>query len=135
MKNNSSLTKRDRNQTSFAENQLMAQAIDFLKPAEKLETSRGEHLRDYWAAIRRHLLLVVSIAILSTLAIAAYEARQPDKYEAVARIEIGHEDAVPGLAGSPNSVNVSSSSDDSIYFNTQLQILTSLLVVAAKPLI
>jgi capsular exopolysaccharide synthesis family protein len=129
MKNNSSLTKRERNQPPLAENQLMLQAIDFLKPAEKLETSRGEHLRDYWTAIRRHLLLVASIAILSTLAIAAYEARQPDQYEAVARIEIGHEDAVPGLAGSPNSVNVSSSSDDSIYFNTQLQILTSLGLV------
>src|SRR5262249_8695204 len=91
---------------------------------DEVEDPRGEHLRNYWQAIRRHILMVMGIALLSTLAVAVFEVRQPDQYEAVARIEVGHEESIPELTDNKGGVTVSRS-DDSVYFNTQLQILTS----------
>ena len=90
---------------------------------DEVEDPRGEHLRDYWQAFRRHILMVTGIALLSTLAVAVFEVRQPDQYEAVARIEVGQEESIPELTDK-TGVTVSRT-DDSVYFNTQLQILTS----------
>jgi succinoglycan biosynthesis transport protein ExoP len=79
-----------------------------------------DNLRDYWCALRRHLWLVVSITILATLAMAVYEANEPDLYEAKSRIEIGQENVNSG-----GNAIVSEPANDSVYFNTQLQILNS----------
>jgi capsular exopolysaccharide synthesis family protein len=72
---------------------------------------------------------VAGIAVFATLAVAAYEAHQPDQYEAVARIEVGPEDSIAELTGNSNSTTAGRSGDDTVHFNTQLQILTSLGLV------
>src|SRR5258705_2594455 len=97
-----------------------------LSPAvgdEVEDQKSGEYLRTYWHAVLRNIWLVAGITIIATLAVAVYEIRQPDEYQAQARIEIGRENASRGPKGSADSS--SGSSEDSVYFNTQLQILTS----------
>ncbi|HEV8371537.1 MAG TPA: polysaccharide biosynthesis tyrosine autokinase [Pyrinomonadaceae bacterium] len=80
------------------------------------------HLLDYWRAIRKRLWLVISMIVLITMIAVVYVARKPDFYEAQARVQVNLEDTqpVPGK----NSYFYGSS-DDPIYFNTQLQILVS----------
>jgi succinoglycan biosynthesis transport protein ExoP len=95
-----------------------------LSPAvgeEVEELKSSEYLRTYWHAVRRNIWLVAGITIFATLAVAVYEMRQPDQYEAQARIEIGRENGSPGFKADSSG----GPSEDSVYFNTQLQILTS----------
>jgi capsular exopolysaccharide synthesis family protein len=87
---------------------------------DEFEDLKTEHLRTYWHAVRRNIWLVAGITLFSTLAVAVYQFRQPDQYQAQARIEIGHDTSAPGLKD-----NATGPSEDSVYFNTQLQILTS----------
>src|SRR5258705_3868789 len=101
-----------------------------LSPAggeEVEDLKRGEYLRTYWRtywhAVLRNIWLVAGITIIATLAVAVYELRQPDEYQAQARIEIGRENVSRGPKGNVDSSG--GSSEDSVYFNTQLQILTS----------
>jgi len=96
-----------------------------LSPPEgdKVADLSGENLRSYWRTVRGNLWLVAGITIFATLAVAVYETHQPDQYEAEARIEIGRENAAPGFNGIANSIG--GPAEDSVYFNTQLQILTS----------
>jgi capsular exopolysaccharide synthesis family protein len=80
------------------------------------------HLLDYWRAIRKRLWLVISVVILITLLAVVYMARKPDIYQASARVQVDLENnaallgKTPYFLGSPN---------DPVYFNTQLQILSS----------
>ena len=79
------------------------------------------YLRTYWHAVRQNIWLITGITLFATLAVAVYVFHQPDQYQAQARIEIGHDTSVPGL----KETAISGPSEDSVYFNTQLQILTS----------
>ncbi|HXD31073.1 MAG TPA: polysaccharide biosynthesis tyrosine autokinase [Pyrinomonadaceae bacterium] len=80
------------------------------------------HLLDYWRAIRKRLWLVISVVVLVTMLAVVYMARKPDIYQADARVQVDLENnsallgKTPYFLGSPN---------DPVYFNTQLQILTS----------
>lgn len=87
---------------------------------DELEDSESKYLRTYWQAVRRNLWLIIGITVFATLAVAVYQYKQPDRYEAQARVEIGHEHSAPGL----KAVSAGAS-EDSVHFNTQLQILTS----------
>ena len=88
--------------------------------------SEEVHLRDYWRNIRKHLWLVISIVVLITTMVAVYMARQPDIFEAQSRVQIDLENKSVSLGSSQkNSVVVNNATSDPIYFNTQLQILTS----------
>lgn len=78
--------------------------------------------REYWPAVRRHIWLVGGIALLVTVATVIYELGQNDVYESSARLEIDREKSTVGSTG-PLLIN--DASDDSVYFNTQLQILSS----------
>ena len=80
-------------------------------------------LRRYWQAIRHHIGFITALCLVATVGFAIYQLRQPDEYEAKARIEVDRESASPHV--DKNSVKVENTSNDSIYFNTQLQILTS----------
>lgn len=90
---------------------------------DELEDSNTHYLRTYWQAVRRNLWLIAGITFFATLAVAVYQYKQPDRYEARARIEIGHDNSAPGLKEMAGSS--AGRSEDSVYFNTQLQILTS----------
>jgi succinoglycan biosynthesis transport protein ExoP len=81
------------------------------------------HLVDYLRAIRKRLWLVISIVILITMMSVVYVARKPDIYQAQARVQVNLEDTNSAMIG--KSPVYYGSSDDPVYFNTQLQILVS----------
>src|SRR5882672_3748010 len=79
------------------------------------------HLLDYWRAIRKRLWLVIGLVVLVTMLAVVYMAQKPDIYQAEARVQVDLESnsmvgRTPYFVGTPN---------DPVYFNTQLQILTS----------
>ena len=80
------------------------------------------HLLDYWRAIRKRLWMVIGVVALSTMLATVYVARKPDSYEAEARVQVNLEDT-GGVANSSRPLY--GPADDPIYFNTQLQILSS----------
>jgi capsular exopolysaccharide synthesis family protein len=79
------------------------------------------HLIDYWRAVRKRLWLVLGLVALITMMAIIYVARKPDYFEAQARVQVQNEDNST-LTGKTSYFY--SASEDSIYFNTQLQILT-----------
>jgi capsular exopolysaccharide synthesis family protein len=87
---------------------------------------RGLHLLEYWRVIIKHIWLILGIAVVMPTLVAIYLIRQPDIYEAHARIQVDLETANPLLGGMSkgNSVILSGETRDPAYFNTQLQILT-----------
>ncbi|MEO6392922.1 MAG: polysaccharide biosynthesis tyrosine autokinase [Pyrinomonadaceae bacterium] len=83
-------------------------------------------VHEYWAAARKHIWLIVGITLLITTLAAIYSARQPDVFEATAKVQVNTENTNPALgAFKSNNLVLSSSYTDPVYFNTQLQILTS----------
>lgn len=80
------------------------------------------HLLDYWRSIRKRLWMVVGVVALITMLAVVYVARKPDFYQAEARMQVDLEDT----GGLSNNIRpLYGPSDDPIYFNTQLQILSS----------
>ena len=80
------------------------------------------HLLDYWRAIRKRLWMVLGVVALITMLAMVYVARKPDFYEAETRVQVNLEDT-GGLSN--NTRPLYGPADDPIYFNTQLQILSS----------
>lgn len=105
----------------------MAQALVPYNPVpfinEELEDLNTNYLRTYWHVVRQNRWLIAGITLFATLAVAVYQFRRPDQYQAQARIEIDRDTSVPGLKEAANFSG--GPSEDSVYFNTQLQILTS----------
>ena len=94
----------------------------------ELEPEEGIHwrLHDYWRSARKHIWLIIGILVLVTTLAAIYTARQPDIFEAQAKVQVDTENTNPALgAFKSNNIIVNSSYTDPIYFNTQIQILTS----------
>ncbi len=80
---------------------------------------------DYWRMVRHRLWLVLTITFLSTAVALIYVARQPDVYEAEARIQVDLENN-PAVGGSKTgSVVIHNPGEDPSYFNTQLLLLRS----------
>ena len=80
------------------------------------------HLLDYWRAVRKRLWLVISIVALITMLSVIYVARKPDIYMAGARVQVDLENSGALVGKAPY---VFGPTNDPVYFNTQLQILTS----------
>jgi len=80
------------------------------------------HLLDYWRAVRKRLWLVISIVVMITMLSVLYVTRQPDIYEAEARAQVDLEDNAAEIGRTPYLIGPT---NDPVYFNTQLQILTS----------
>ncbi len=92
------------------------------------ESEEGIHwrLHDYWRSARKHIWLIMGIALLVTTLSAIYNARQPDIFEAQSKVQVDTENTNPALgAFKSNNIIVNSPYTDPIYFNTQIQILTS----------
>ncbi|HEX9544117.1 MAG TPA: exopolysaccharide transport family protein, partial [Pyrinomonadaceae bacterium] len=84
------------------------------------------HLRDYWRTIRKRLWLIIGLALIVATIAALRQAKQPDVYQARARVQVDTESYSPALGASKgNSYYVDNSYMDPEYFNTQVQILTS----------
>ena len=80
------------------------------------------HLLDYWRAIRKRLWLVIGIVVLVTMLATVYMARKPDVFEAKAQVQVDLESNAALLGRQPYFIGTP---NDPVYFNTQLQILTS----------
>src|SRR5690242_15686818 len=80
------------------------------------------HLIDYWRAVRKRIWMVIGLVALITMLAVLYVARKPDYFEAQARVQVKQEDNSTLTGKAPYFYTAS---EDSIYFNTQLQILTS----------
>jgi capsular exopolysaccharide synthesis family protein len=80
------------------------------------------HLLDYWRAVRKRLWLVISIVVLVTMLSVLYVARKPDIYQSGARVQVDLENNAALVGRTPYVIGPT---NDPVYFNTQLQILTS----------
>ncbi len=80
------------------------------------------HLLDYWRAVRKRLWLVLAIVVLITTFALAYVARKPDIYQSTARVQVDLENPGALVGKTPYFIGPA---NDPVYFNTQLQILTS----------
>lgn len=84
-------------------------------------------LQEYWRSIRKHLWLILGIIGLVTSLAVIYVARQPDVYESRARVQVDLEINSPALGSlKSNSFVLNSQYQDPTYFNTQMQILSSI---------
>lgn len=84
------------------------------------------HLRDYWRTIRKRLWLIIGLAVMVSTIAALRQARQPDIYQARARVQVDTESYSPALGASKgSSYYIDNSYMDPEYFNTQVQILSS----------
>ncbi len=90
------------------------------------------HLRDLLHSVRKHLWLVIGLALLVTMVTVIYLARQPDIYLAHALVQIDVEDFNPAMGANSknNQVIVNNSANDPAYFNTQLRVLTSYVLLS-----
>jgi capsular exopolysaccharide synthesis family protein len=88
--------------------------------------NQASHLLDYWRIVRKHIWLIIGVALIIPTLVAIVLIRKPDVYEAQARIQVDLENSNPLLGGMSknSSVIVNSENGDPAYFNTQLQILT-----------
>ena len=80
------------------------------------------HLLDYWRAVRKRLWLVIGLAVLVTMLSVIYMAGKPDIYQASAQVQVDLENNAAVIGKTPYFVGTP---NDPVYFNTQLQILTS----------
>jgi polysaccharide biosynthesis transport protein len=94
--------------------------------ADPIHMGGYARLREYWRSIRKHLWLVIGVITIITMLAIVYMARQPDIYEARARVQVDLEVNNPALGSiKGNSIVLNTPNQDPTYFNTQLQILTS----------
>ena len=94
--------------------------------AEAEPGSGYSRLHDYWRSARKHFWLILGIMLLITTLAAFYMARQPDVYEARARVQVDLEVNNPGLGSvKSTSLILNTPFQDPTYFNTQIQILSS----------
>ena len=90
-------------------------------------TSGYNRLHEYWRSVRKHKWLVLTLVVVITTAAAIYMSRQPNVYETRSQVQVDTEIANnPALGASRGSgIVVNYNYQDPVYFNTQLQILTS----------
>ncbi|MEP6820481.1 MAG: Wzz/FepE/Etk N-terminal domain-containing protein, partial [bacterium] len=91
------------------------------------DAPEGElHLRDYWRTIRKRLWLIIGLALIVSTITALKQSRQPDLYQARARVQVDTESNNPAMGASKGGYYYPDNSYmDPEYFNTQVQILSS----------
>lgn len=89
--------------------------------------AEGEmHLRDYWRTIRKRLWLIIGLVLIVSSISALRQARDPDVFQARARVQVDTESMNPALGASRGGAYYYDNSYmDPEYFNTQVQILSS----------
>jgi uncharacterized protein involved in exopolysaccharide biosynthesis len=93
---------------------------------EEMSPEGEMHLRDYWRSIRKRLWLIIGLALIVSSIAALRQAKEPDVYQARARVQVDTESYSPALGASRgDSYFPDNSYMDPEYFNTQVQILTS----------
>ncbi len=120
MKQSRELTKREPEPTAI-ERPLEAAPSHSYNYGVDPNAETEVHLLDYWRAVRKRLWLVISIVILITMLSILYVARKPDIYQSEARVQVDLENNAALVGRTPYFIPA----NDPVYFNTQLQILTS----------
>lgn len=92
-------------------------------PSYKSFSEGSAKIFEYWNVVRKRLWLIVGLVVLVTTLTAIYVARQPNVYEARARVQVDLEQGNPQLQVSDRPTLLPN--PDPAYFNTQLQLLTS----------
>lgn len=92
-------------------------------PSYKSFSEGSAKIFEYLNVIRKRLWLIVGLVVLVTTLTAIYVARQPNVYEARARVQVDLEQGNPQLQVSDRPTLLPN--PDPAYFNTQLQLLTS----------
>lgn len=92
-------------------------------PSYKSFSEGSAKIFEYLNVIRKRLWLIVGLVVLVTTLTAIYVARQPNVYEASARVQVDLEQGNPQLQVSDRPTLLPN--PDPAYFNTQLQLLTS----------
>src|SRR5215213_427865 len=91
----------------------------------EIEGAEENHFREYLRAVRKHMWLIIGLALLTTAGAAVYVAQKPDIFTAQTRVQVDLE-SNPGAGASKNgTIVINSQTTDPAYFNTQLQNLTS----------
>lgn len=90
-----------------------------------VQSDDAAHLREFIFSLRKYWLLIVGVTMLTTALVGVYMFRQPNVYEASARIQVDLENAGPTFGTNKAGTYVVNPVNDPAYFNTQLQILTS----------
>lgn len=91
----------------------------------EVEGAEENHFREYLRAVRKHMWLIIGLALLTTAGAAVYVAQKPDIYTAQTRVQVDLE-SNPGAGATKNgTIVINSQTTDPAYFNTQLQNLTS----------
>lgn len=81
-------------------------------------------LQDYWFMVRCRKWLIIAMTLLVTTMSVIYVAKQPDVYEAEARIQVDLDN--PAFGGGKNgSIIINTPHDETAYLNTQLLLLGS----------
>jgi capsular exopolysaccharide synthesis family protein len=83
------------------------------------------HFREYLRAVRKHMWLIVGLALIATAASAVYVAQKPDIYTAQTRVQVDLESNPGAGATKSGAIIINGQATDPAYFNTQLQNLTS----------
>jgi capsular exopolysaccharide synthesis family protein len=122
MKEQNSLMPFRKNAASLTVAQAHPPALDY--GVENQEDGRSQFL-EYWRSVRKHLWLIIGIVLLGTILASVYAARQPDRYEASARVQVDMESNPALGVASKAPVYLNNQTTDPVYFTTQLQILTS----------
>jgi polysaccharide biosynthesis transport protein len=89
------------------------------------QSEDAAHLREFMFSLRKYWLLILGVTMLSTALVAVYMFKQPNIYEADARVQVDLENPSPTLGTNKAGTYVVNPVNDPAYFNTQLQILTS----------
>jgi capsular exopolysaccharide synthesis family protein len=89
------------------------------------EGGEENHIREYLRAVRKHVWLIVSLALVATFATALYVAQSPDIFSAQTRVQVDLESNPASGASKNGTVVINSPTGDPSYFNTQLQNLGS----------
>jgi capsular exopolysaccharide synthesis family protein len=82
------------------------------------------HLRAYWRVVRKHLFLVILVALLGTAPFVYLLGTKADYYKATTRIQVNLENTNAAVGTEEAQPGVFLSADPA-YFNTELQILNS----------
>lgn len=123
MKNNSLVARNSRNLPEQTTTDLPSRSVVLNTFHQQSEDEA--HLKEFLFSLRKYWLLVVGVPLLVTALMAVYMARQPNIYEASARVQVDLENGSPTLGNNKGGTYVVNPVNDPAYFNTQLQILTS----------
>ena len=121
---NKNLMPFKKNVTSLTVAEALPQSAGLDYGVENQEDGRSQVL-EYWRSIRKHLWLIIGIVLLGTTLASIYAARQPDLYEAGARVQVDMESNPAIGVASKGAIYVNNQTTDPVYFTTQMQILNS----------